>query len=347
MIDKYAIYDSGESTLPAAVKVVLENRTQQSPFELRVESCDIEVYDNVLRVDGSKDVYQMTQYAVKSLHDLLDIPQKLTEALSPSVLSAVVDNLLTNRETSKLVIRCGRDQGGPFVRAILMSKYGIMDDKILFDQLGRSGIIDIAAAKVVGLWLSESVAAIRCIFPGREMDCGEYKVYPGFDVANSELRSNNSWVKGIIHFVHEKHGKFSFISPKLLPSMQSSNRADLYSLLKQIEAMRVDDLAAEMTVGMAGLDRKEYIGVILGKLYKDNLLSRKDVYGVYEAAGFKLAEHETFGTIFNAAKGKEDLITYFDFTRYLLKYASTLDSYPKRSALEFIPNLFVTRPKNK
>lgn len=344
MIDKYVIYDCCETTVPEAVGRIIDHRAEQEPFELRVEAQNVSMCDDKLEIRGFNDNYSMTQFSIRSLCNILDVPVKMCDTLSSEVLGLVITELLHSRDRLKLLLRCGQGAAGPWVRAVLASKHGVMDDKVLFEPLIKSNIIDCFNVKVIGFWQSDSVSAIRCIFADRELEAEGYKVYQGFDISNSEVLPNQSWVKGVIHFVSDKE-KFTIISPKVISSMQNSNKNELLGLLKKFEKISVDSLGEILSEAMTGLfEGKDTFGNIIEQLHKkQGLLSRKDVYSVHEAAGYPRLVDEQFSYIFSSTRAESDKMTYFDFVRYLLKYAETIDSYAKRSALEFIPNLFVKK----
>lgn len=345
MMETYNIHWSSLKNLNEAIDKILESRHSERPFDLSISLDDVKVEGDVFHCHDTDFI--LMDSAKRSLNDMLRIPMTLYEQLSPDVIAAIYNDLLRKKpKMARLTIRCVKDEKNTqYVRVILQSKHGIVDDAILFPFLLRK--IPARSDLVVRhAWSARTYSAVRCVF-GNVLPTSSAKagcdVRFGFDVVNSEVIPNLTWVKGVIELTDGTGTTCHLIIPKILPSWNSSDKSDIAEGMKKFFDYNPDGVDAMTCASLgAGMMEKTSRAKLLRNLYDAKHLIRRDVQEIYRHIDGELKDDQVDDLLRNDKTQTHPLGLAFEIGTF----ATNMDSYLKRSQLEFIPNIWFAKARN-
>lgn len=343
-MDTYNICWNNLKSVEEAVGEILSTRNAEKPFDLSVSADDVKISGDIFHCHDTD--FEMLESAKRSLNDMFRIPVSLFDQLSPEVVSVIYNDLMSKKpKMSRLTLRCIKDgQSKEYVRVVLQSKHGIVDDHILFPYILKK-IPSSANLVVRHVWAARTYSAIRVIIDTPMVEASKKTgcaVKFGFDLVNSEVIPNLTWVKGVIELVNTAGTMCHLVIPKILPSWNSSDKSDIAEGMRKffeynpagVDEMIVNSLGAGM---MDQTSRSR----LVRNLYDAKHLIRRDVQEIYKHAdGVQSEEH-----VDDLLRADKAQTTPFGLAFVIGSFATKMDSYLKRSQLEFIPNIWFDKAK--
>jgi hypothetical protein len=250
---------------------------------------------------------------MSDLCDIADAPSALINKLT-SITAGVVLTELLEASKSKAFVRTVEINGFREVRMILRSKYNVMDDRPFFRKVAEVCRLSGWLQNASDYWVSDTCAAVRIYLSELPEASKMFGVLCGYaiDFANSEVKPGASWVKGVL--VVDGNG---LIVPNILGAKASSDLLELVmwaANFANVSAEVQDALVCSGFRGVLGQEFNHEDGV--ASLVRRKFITKdiaKDLGGADGFIGFLLK---------------------------LAAKAAELDCYQRRSAMEYIANLW-------
>lgn len=342
-MENYNMMSSNIASIEEAVSEIISVRNAEKPYDLSIGIDGVNVSDNIFHCHDTD--YVLLDSAKRSLNDMFRIPPALYEQLSVPVLASVYNDLLAKKpRTSRFTIRCVKDSTGTqYIRVILQNRHGILDDGMLFPYLVKRVPADTKLV-VRNLWIARTHSAMRVIMSEPLQKAGSIfggTVRYGFDLVNSEVIPSLTWIKGIIEVEDAKGVYRHLVVPKILPAINSSDKSDIAEGMKKFFEFTNTGVDASVveSVDINRMREENTRSKMLRGMYEAKHLIRRDVQELYKFMDGSMKEEN----IEDAFRQDKLAISALDMSIAVADYAATMDSYLKRSQLEFVPNIWFGR----
>jgi hypothetical protein len=306
-------YNTHIRGVPARVALdkLADSRRVEKPQDIKGMARDFSVDDGEL-VHGDQH-YALTPELLSDLCDIADVPTALVSKLT-SITAGVVLTEMLEASKSKAFVRTVEINGVREVRMILRSKYNVMDDRPFFRKVAEVCRLSGWLQNDADYWVSDTCAAVRIYLSELPEASKMFGVPCGYaiDFANSEVKPGASWVKGVL--VVDGNG---LIVPNILGAKASSDLLELVMWAANFANVSAEAQDALVCNGFRGA----YETVFGSPREADSLVRRKFITR-------------------DVAEDLANTLGFVAFMRRLAAKAAELDCYQRRSAMEYIANLW-------